>query len=260
MRALAFLVLAAIPGFFLCLPCPASAHFGTITASPTALDQYHRQAVLEFSFIHPFQQDGMDLARPAKAAVVHLGSSSSEDITEDLEPVRILGHRGWKTEQEIRRPGAYCVYMEPRPYWEEAEDIFIKHYTKTYLGAYGSEQGWSEPVGLKTEIVPLVRPFGLYAGNVFRGRVLLDGKPVPHAEVEVEFLNTGSKAQAPNGFMVTQTVRADERGLFVYSPPHPGWWGFSALNEADYTIKRDGEPKGVELGAVVWVRFLPWQE
>ena len=29
------------------------------------------------------------------------------------------------------------------------------------------------PVGLPVEIVPLSRPFGLYAGNTFRGKVLV---------------------------------------------------------------------------------------
>lgn len=71
--------------------------------------------------------------------------------------------------------------MEPQPYWEPAEDCYIVHYTKAYVAAFGEEEGWDEPAGLKTEIVPLTRPFGNYAGNVFQGQVLLNGKPVPGA-------------------------------------------------------------------------------
>ena len=41
------------------------------------------------------------------------------------------------------------------------------------------------------EIIPLTRPFANYSGNIFQGRVLLDGKPVPGAEVEVEYYNRG---------------------------------------------------------------------
>jgi cobalt/nickel transport protein len=51
--------------------------------------------------------------------------------------------------------------------------------------------------------------------------------------------------------MVTQTIKADGNGLFTYATPVAGWWGFAALNEADYTILRDGVDKGVELGAVI---------
>lgn len=57
--------------------------------------------------------------------------------------------------------------MEPKPYFEPAEDCYIIHYTKTVVSAFGLE-GWDRELGLKTEIVPLTRPFGLYAGNVFQ--------------------------------------------------------------------------------------------
>jgi cobalt/nickel transport protein len=115
-------------------------------------------------------------------------------------------------------------------------------------------------VGLKTEIVPLTRPFGLYAGNVFQGRVLMDGKPVPHAEVEIEYYNKNREAEAPNDYAITQVVKADADGIFTYAPPEEGWWGFAALNTADYTMKHEGKAKDVELGAVLWVKFLEWED
>lgn len=40
--------------------------------------------------------------------------------------------------------------------------------------------------------------------------------------------------------------------------PAAGWWGFAALNTADYTLAREGTDKPVELGAVLWVRFEEW--
>ena len=33
-------------------------------------------------------------------------------------------------------------YMEPKPYWEPAEDCFIIHYTKTVVTAFGDDEGW----------------------------------------------------------------------------------------------------------------------
>ena len=48
---------------------------------------------------------------------------------------------------------------------------------------------------MKTEIVPLSKPFGLYAGNVFQGIVKLNGKAVPYATVEVEYYNQDPKKQ-----------------------------------------------------------------
>ena len=156
----------------------------------------------------------------------------------------------------MKKPGAYQFVMEPKPYWEPAEDCFIIHYTKTVVAAFGGEDGWDEPAGLKTEIVPLTRPFGNYAGNVFQGRVLLDGKPVRGAEVEVEFYNRDGKYEAPNDYMITQVIRADADGVFTYGVPFAGWWGFAALNTAPEKMNRDGAPKDVELGAVLWTEFL----
>jgi len=36
--------------------------------------------------------------------------------------------------------------------------------------------------------------------------------------------------------------------------PRAGWWGFSALSEADWTLEHEGEAKPVEIGAVFWVQ------
>ena len=68
-------------------------------------------------------------------------------------------------------------------------------------------------LGLKTEIVPLSKPFGLWEHNVFQGVVKMDGAPVPYAEVEVEFLNDRAGATAPDELMITQTVKADADGV-----------------------------------------------
>ena len=37
--------------------------------------------------------------------------------------------------------------------------------------------------------MPLDKPYANWIGGVFRADVLSDGEPVPHAEVEVEYLN-----------------------------------------------------------------------
>jgi cobalt/nickel transport protein len=146
--------------------------------------------------------------------------------------------------------------MEPQAYWEPAEDTYIIHYTKTFVAAFGADEGWDTPIGLPTEIVPLTRPFGNYAGGVFQGQVLIKGKPAPGAEIEVEFYNKDGKYKAPSDYHVTQVVKADANGVFTFTCPVEGWWGFAALSEADYKIK----DKSVELGAVLWVKMDGWKD
>lgn len=233
----------------------ASAHFGmVIPSTSTVTDKQDATVSLELSFSHPMEMQGMNLV-PPKAFAVYM-DGKAQDLKGQLKTGKIMDHDAWTAQYAVKRPGVYAFVMEPAPYWEPAEDCFIVHYTKTYVAAFGDEEGWDEPLGLKTEIVPLTRPFGNYAGNVFQGQVLLDGKPVPGAEVEVEHYNRDNLYTAPNEYMVTQVVKADENGVFAYGVPFEGWWGFAALNTAKETMDHDGSPKNVELGAVLWSQFV----
>jgi len=237
----------------------ASAHFGMVIPSDSMVMQQESKTVnIKLSFSHPFEGQGMELVKPKVFSVNANGKK--KDLLGSLKKTKVMGHTSWETNYKVKRPGVYMFYMEPKPYWEPAEDCFIIHYTKTIVTAFGDDEGWDEEIGLKTEIVPLSKPFGLYAGNVFQGTVKLDGKSVSYAEVEVEYYNKDGKSKAPTDYMVTQTVKADRNGVFTYAVPKAGWWGFAALNEADYKLKlKSGEKKGVELGAVIWVKFHDWK-
>ena len=235
---------------------PLSAHFGMIVPDEAMLDQEEGRSLnLRIGFGHPFAPSGMEMAPPAFLAV--RTPEGEADLTDALEPADFHGAAGFTVTYPVKRPGVHVFHMTPEPYWEPAEDVFIVHYTKTYVPAFGDDTGWDAELGLPIEIVPLTRPFGLWAGNVFQGIVKRDGTPVPHAEVEVEFYNEDSSASVPSELMTTQTVRADAAGVFTYAAPMPGWWGFAALDTADEQIEQAGEPKDVEIGAVIWVHFEP---
>jgi cobalt/nickel transport protein len=252
------IILTAILLNFQILSSPCLAHFGMLIPSDSMVMKGESKTIeLKLSFSHPFEGQGMDMDRPREFGVRSNGKKQS--LIEILEKTRVMEHSAWVAPYKIKRPGVYMFYMEPQPYWEPAEDSFIIHYTKTVLAAFGDDEGWDEEVGLKTEIIPLSKPFGLYAGNVFQGIVKLDGKPVPFAEVEVEYYNKGAKIKAPTAYMIAQTIKSDQNGVFTYAAPAPGWWGFAALTAADYKLNRNGEPKDVELGAVIWVKFHDWK-
>ncbi len=220
-----------------------------------------RNVHLQVKFIHPMEGHYLEMAKPISFGVLHAGKK--KDLLNELQQVK--GHHSsqeelfsfWMSDFKIRRPGDYLFFVEPEPYWEPAEDLYIIHYTKVCINALGLERGWDEPVGLETEIVPLTRPYGLWTGNLFTGQVLLHGKPVPHVEVEIEYLNQDADGQnivhAPSDPYITQVIKADANGIFSYAMPKAGWWGFSALSEADRTMKYQGIDKKIELGAVFWV-------
>jgi cobalt/nickel transport protein len=232
----------------------AFAHFGMVIPSDSMVMQEDRRTVtLTASFSHPFEGVGMELVKPKVFGV--MANGKKQDLLGRLKKTTVMGHTAWKLDYNVKRPGVFMFYMEPTPYWESAEDCFIIHYTKTVITAFGDDEGWDKEVGLKTEIVPLSKPYGLYAGNLFQGIVKLNGHPVPYGGVEVEFYNKDKTYTAPTDYMVTQTVKADKNGVFSYAAPKAGWWGFAALNPGDFKLKHNGEDKDVELGAVIWVRF-----
>jgi len=56
---------------------------------------------------------------------------------------------------------------------------------------------------------------------------------------------------------VTQVIKADANGVFAYSMPRAGWWGFAALIDGDEPMTAPtGEEVDVELGGLIWVRTV----
>lgn len=92
-------------------------------------------------------------------------------------------------------------------------------------------------MGLPTEILPLTWPTNVIAGSTFTGRVLTDGAPAAHVEIEVEYMVAEplmdanrpaepTAAPMPGGAVVVMT---DANGYFTFGVPKAGHWGFAAL-------------------------------
>lgn len=233
---------------------PAQAHFGILIPSHAEVtDQKNADIRLDIAFSHPASGIGMDMAMP-EAASVNVNSQSAS-LLDKLSETSFMGKKAWQLQYQITRPGLYQFAVTPAPYFEPAEDCFIIHYAKVVVPAFGAAEGWDKPLGLPMEIVPLTRPFGNYAGSVFQGQVLKNGKPLPWATVEIENLNRDPVHVPPNEYFENQLVRADGQGIFTAGIPWKGWWGFAALSEADSAIEFNGQKKNVEIGGVIWVNF-----
>ncbi|MDP8234724.1 MAG: DUF4198 domain-containing protein [Candidatus Saelkia tenebricola] len=244
---------------FLVLGNKCFAHFGMIIPATDIVEsQKEADLNLKVMFAHPFQGSTMNMEKPVQFGVYFDGEK--EDLMPLLKSIGVKNyndpesHQAWGADFKIKRPGDYIFYLQPQAYWEPAEDKFIVHYTKVVVNAFGKEKGWGDELGLKTEIVPLTRPYGVYKGNLFQGQVKVSGKPVPFCEVEVEYYNQNGESKAPKEVFVTQVMLCDENGIFSYSFPKEGWWGFSALNEDENKLEYEGEEKSVEIGAVIWLR------
>jgi len=231
----------------------SEAHFGMIIPSDDIVSKRDSKTIiLDIKFMHPFEGHYLDMDKPEAFGVFIRGKK--HDLIKTLKKKTIDGFTTWQTRYRIKRPGDLIFYVKPSPYWEPTEEIFIVHYTKVIVNALGLEEGWDAEIGLPVEIVPLSRPYGLWTGNVFQGIVKVNGKPLPFAEVEVEYYNEKGDIRPTAEPYITQVIRADRNGVFTYAMPRAGWWGFAALTTATYKLKYKGNEYPVELGGVIWVR------
>lgn len=242
-------------------PAPVLAHFQLIHAE-TPLLQASGDVPLRLVFWHPFENGFvMDMARPLAFYAVNKGQKI--DLMDRLEPITFTGTENaaaaFAASLPVTRAGDYVLVVEPAPYLEESEDLFIQQFTKVYLNHAGLPTDWTEAQNLPTEIVPLNKPYNIVAGSTFTARVLADGKPVANAEVEVAYMaaepdhvtNTPSQpggSSMPGGSIVAMT---DDRGIFTFGIPRAGWWGFAALGTGS---GKTHAGKDLSQDAVIWVR------
>ena len=249
---------AAGAGVLLAVAVPLVwAHFQVLIPSTDVVTAEGKKAVdLNIVFTHPMEQGPvMNMAKPKCFGV--LTGGKKHDLMGTLKAGTVSGKTTYSSSYRVSAPGDHVFYIEPAPYWEPAEKKMIVHYTKVVVNAYGEEQGWDAMVGFPVEIEPLVRPYGLWTGNLFRGIVKKAGKPVPFAEIEVEYYNDRRKVKIPSDPFVTQVIKADSNGVFAYAMPRAGWWAFAALVDGDEKMKNpQGRDADVELGALIWVKCV----
>ena len=251
----------------------AEAHF-QLLYTPEAALQSSAAVPLALVFSHPFNNGyTMDMGTPEEFYVVSQRGAEAPrqttDLTEFLEPVT---WSGVETEaaafianpprRVTRSLGDYTYVLKPAPYYEAGEDKYIQQITKTVINVGGLPGAWDEPLGLPVEIVPLDKPYANWVGGVFRAVVTAGGQPVPHAEVEIEYLNhepqigerrfdPSGKVTAPQDSFITLSIRADANGQVMIGLPKAGWWGICAL-DLDDGLEHDG--KELSLDAVLWVQ------
>lgn len=239
-------------GLFSLLPSFAFGHFQVLLPSADIVAQGKKSLELKLLFTHPMEQSLMNMEKPTQFGVL-LGGQK-QDLLPSLQPQKQQDKTFYTATYPLKTPGDHVFYVEPAPYWEPAENKMIIHYTKVVVDAFDAQEGWDASVGFPVEIEPLVRPYGVWVGNIFQGVVKKEGQPVPFASVEVEYFNDAQKVKAPADPFVTQVVKTDANGVFSYAMPIAGWWGFAALLDGKPIKNAAGQEVAVELGAVIWVK------
>ncbi|MDK8264731.1 DUF4198 domain-containing protein [Pseudomonas oryzihabitans] len=257
----------------LCLAGTAQAHFQLLYVDDTALPRAH-PLELAAVFTHPFS-GGPTMAMGTPRVFTHIDPHGKRtDLLKDLRPVQwqsrdnqANAYRLSLPREAVRTLGDHTFLLEPEPYLEAEEGLYIQQFTKLVINVGGVPGNWSEPQGVPVEIQPLGKPYANWTGSVFRARVLADGKPVPFAKIEVEYLNNDLDLQrnafgatahvrAPQASFNVQSMYADDLGIVTLGLPRAGWWGIAAL---DIGTTKTYNGKTLSQDAVLWVQATDMQ-
>ncbi|MEZ0343754.1 MAG: DUF4198 domain-containing protein [Caldimicrobium sp.] len=235
----------------------ALAHFLTIFSEDFYIQEPSKAVKIEILFTHPIEQGPhMPFSLSENAMICGEEKLFLNLNKKELKPLKGVKGNSYILTFSSKKPSLCLFYVKQEPYFEASEGKFIQQIAKAVFSFYGLEEGWDKPLGLPVEIIPYVKPFALYEGNTFIGRVLIDGKPASNIEIEVEYYNTlGLKP--PHAGFVPQVVKTDEDGFFSYTFPFPGLWGFSALTERGTIKGKDEKDYPLELDGVFWLKVYP---
>ena len=205
----------------------AQAHFQII--KPDVIITEGKAINIDLIFTHPMAlEHTMEMGIPQGFSVLTKGIKT--DLIDSIEASKFNGKTIYKTKYRPKSPGDLVFSLTPAPFYEKAEEMYIQQHSKVVVNAFGECVGWGAETGTDVEIVPLVRPYGLWTGMIFRAKVLVKGQPLKNAEVEVEYWNEGGTTQTPGDIYDNQVIVTDDNGIFTFALPKAGWWGFAALD------------------------------
>ncbi len=135
------------------------------------------------------------------------------------------------------KPGDYAIVVRHSLHWKEKYGLFLQKTAKFYVNIGGLVTDWPNRL-LKgdPEIIPLVSPYGVYAGTLFRAEAVNSrGERIPHARITVEYLNYNA---ADNALDVSSPLMSredlgsvmfftDAGGSFSFIPVRAGIWTFT---------------------------------
>ena len=124
------------------------------------------------------------------------------DLLGDMEESLYLDTKAWGANVAIDQPGLYQFITETRPRLNAERQCFEQQYVKSILPVCGVEEGWERPAGLRLEILPLTRPFGLTAGSSFTGKALGPDGPLTNARVYMDRIRTEKRPAPCPGSMI----------------------------------------------------------
>ncbi len=151
-----------------------------------------------------------------------------------------------------RRIGDTWIVAHVPMSWSKHDSTFTETTARTVIHQ-GLSRGWETPLGLPLEIVPLIQPYGLFAGEIFRFEVLLKGKPLKNAKIFAEkYYEKPLVEPYPDAALLTRTSRTDSNGIATVNLHSPGWWVLFINHEMD-EMEKNGQAGIATLQDAIWI-------
>ena len=138
------------------------------------------------------------------------------------------------------KPGDYIVVVKHKAHWKEQENLHRQKVAKLCLNYLGVTSDWPNRVLTNMpEIIPLVQPYSVYAGSLFRAEAVNDeGRRIAHAKIQIEYLNYPAGDTEIDtttaGFIKEDigdtVIFTDSNGSFSFIPPREGVWTFTLVD------------------------------
>lgn len=151
-------------------------------------------------------------------------------------------------DRTLLKGGGDFIFVSTHIPHHKPNDIYIQLVTKSFHSKGNFLTDWPNRVlDSMPEILPLVNPARIYAGDLFRAKAVDEkGEPIPSAKILIEYLNReilndslGSEESVPME-RAELLIFADDRGVFSYIPHAKGVWSFK-LVDGDSGLKINGK-------------------
>ncbi|QEJ95502.1 DUF4198 domain-containing protein [Treponema phagedenis] len=252
------------------------AHFQMIYTSSSIIEQNAKSAGFILTFTHPFESGlTMDIGKNEQGEIKGLKEFYSIHKGKKLDLLSMIKESEFTSAENkasaytftldkdsgFRGGGDWVLVAVPHPYYEASEEGYIQQITKVFINKAGLATDWQTAcVKGYPEILPLVKPYDIWKGSIFRAVVLdSNGKPVPFAEIEFAHINydIDMQAKAFTGKAKLEQagggiILADATGVFEFIPPCAGYWGFSALGVGK---EKEFSGKALSQDAVIWIEI-----
>lgn len=194
-----------------------------------------------------------DMAAPRAFFLVHRGTRT--DLRASLSCCFARGvlndAMAWETTLALAQPGDHLLVTVAEPHWDADARVHVQQIATACVRLGPSGSDGATPLGLAAEVVPDPGASDLAPGGTLAGRVLAEGRPVPHAALEIECAEADTVAglRARGGGWILAT--ADLSGRFRVRLPHAGLWAVAARGVG---ATRWHGPRPLRQDAVLWMR------